>query len=83
MVKNRKLLSILLALCMLLTLMPINAFAEDNQGFMMVVNDKGYLETQGFNVFLYNTDYDRGFGDQKCAAMELILHERRIATNGN
>ena len=83
MLKKRKLLSVILALFMLLTLLPANVFAQDNQGFMMVVNSKGYLETQGFNVFLYNTDYDRGFGDQKCAAMELILHERRIATNGN
>jgi endoglucanase len=47
------------------------------------VNDKGYLDTQGFSVFLYDSTYHPVFVDQKNTAMEMILHGRRIATNGD
>ena len=49
----------------------------------MKVNDKGYLDTQGFSVFLYDSTYHPVFVDQKNAAMEMILHGQRIATNGD
>ena len=49
----------------------------------MRVNDKGYLDTQGFSVFLYDSTYHPVFVDQKNAAMEMILHGQRIATNGD
>ncbi len=51
--------------------------------FNMKVNDGGYLETQGFNVILYQSTYHPTFVDQKNTAMELILHGQRIATNGD
>ncbi|HVU34595.1 MAG TPA: glycoside hydrolase family 9 protein [Opitutaceae bacterium] len=47
------------------------------------MTDKGYLNAQGFSVFLYNSSYHPVFVDQKNAAMELILHDQRIATNGD
>ncbi|MBZ5582911.1 MAG: glycoside hydrolase family 9 protein [Acidobacteriia bacterium] len=49
----------------------------------MKVTDTGYLDTQGFSVILYHSVYDRTFVDQKNTAMEMILHGRRIATNGD
>src|SRR6516164_3025052 len=49
----------------------------------MKVTDKGYLDTQGFSVFLYDSTYHPVFVDQKNTAMELILHGQRIATNGD
>src|SRR6201993_1684924 len=49
----------------------------------MRVNDKGYLDTQGFSVFLCDSTYHPVFVDQKNAAMEMILHGQRIATNGD
>ena len=49
----------------------------------MKVNDKGYLDTQGFSVFLYDSTYHPVFVDQKNTAMEMILHGQRIATNGD
>jgi len=49
----------------------------------MRVNDKGYLDTQGFSVFLYDSTYHPVFVDQKNTAMEMILHGQRIATNGD
>ncbi len=93
MFKSRKILSFLLALCMLLSLIPIGSFATESgkNDFMMELypagidgaqTRNGYLATPGFNVFLYSTNYDGGFGDQHCSDMELILHEKRVATNG-
>ena len=91
MFKNKKILYIIV-LCMLLSLIhaPMSGASQAN-GFMMELypagidgaqTRNGYLATPGFNVFLYSTNYDGGFGDQHCSDMELILHERRIATNG-
>ena len=51
--------------------------------FQMKVNDSGYLDTQGFSVFLYDSTFHPIFVDQKNTAMELILHGQRIATNGD
>ncbi|HVZ66596.1 MAG TPA: glycoside hydrolase family 9 protein [Lacunisphaera sp.] len=47
------------------------------------VNDKNYLDAQGFSVFLYDSTYHPVFVDQKNTAMEMILHGQRIATNGD
>src|SRR5665213_2848865 len=47
------------------------------------VNDKGYLDAQGFSVILYQSVYHPVFVDQKNTAMEMILHGQRIATNGD
>ncbi len=49
----------------------------------MEVTDRGYLDTQGFSVILYHSTFNRMFFDQKNTAMEMILHGRRIATNGD
>ena len=49
----------------------------------MKVTDKGYLDTQGFSIFLYDSTYHPVFVDQKNTAMEMILHGHRIATNGD
>ena len=49
----------------------------------MKVNEKDYLDTQGFSVFLYDSTYHPVFVDQKNTAMEMILHGQRIATNGD
>jgi hypothetical protein len=47
------------------------------------VNDKNYLDTQGFSVMLYDNTYHPVFVDQKNTAMQMILHGQRIATNGD
>jgi endoglucanase len=41
------------------------------------------LETQGMSVLLFHNAYHRVFGDQKMSGVELILHDQRIATNGD
>ncbi|MES1147022.1 MAG: glycoside hydrolase family 9 protein [Solimonas sp.] len=64
-----------------LTLMSgASVFAAD---INMKMTDKNYLNTQGFSVFLYDSTYHPVFVDQKNAAMEMILHGQRIATNGD
>ena len=49
----------------------------------MKVNDKGYLDAQGFSVILYQSAYHPVFVDQKNTAMEMTLHGARIATSGD
>lgn len=51
--------------------------------FVMQVTDNGYLNTQGFSVILYRDTFHPVFVDEKKAAMEMILHGQRIATNGD
>ncbi len=41
------------------------------------------LETQGLSVLLFHNSYHRVFGDQKMSGVEIILHDQRIATNGD
>ena len=47
------------------------------------VTESGYLDAPGFSVILYHSTFNRMFFDQKNTAMEMILHGRRIATNGD
>lgn len=47
------------------------------------VTDSGYLDAPGFSVMLYSDNYNPIFFDQKDAAMQIILHGHRIATNGS
>lgn len=41
------------------------------------------LEAQGISVLLFHNSYHRVFGDQKMSGVEIILHDQRIATNGD
>jgi endoglucanase len=61
----------------------LSAMSVTGADFPMKVTDKGYLDTQGFSVFLYDSTYHPVFVDQKNTAMEMILHGQRIATNGD
>src|SRR6516225_4342366 len=70
-----------IGVCLLLALTSgPSMFGSD---FVMNVNDKNYLDTRGFSVFLYDSTYHPVFVDQKNTAMEMILHGQRIATNGD
>jgi hypothetical protein len=46
------------------------------------LNDLGYFETPGLNVFVFSNEYNGYFFDEKTAGMELIHHGVRTATNG-
>jgi endoglucanase len=47
------------------------------------VNDKDYLEAQGLSVLVYQNAFHPVFKDQKLSAIEIILHDDRIATDGD
>ncbi len=49
----------------------------------MQVVDDDYLSTQGFDVMLYDNTFHPVFVDEKNAAMQMILHGERIATDGD
>ena len=40
------------------------------------------LETHGLSIFLFHNSH-AVFGDEKMSGLEIILHDRRIATNGD
>ncbi len=71
----------LIRVCLLLALTSGPSLFGDD--FAIRVNDKNYLDTQGFSVFLYDSTYHPVFVDQKNTAMEMIFHGQRIATNGD
>jgi endoglucanase len=41
------------------------------------------LETHGLSVLLFHNTYHGVFGDEKMSGLEIILHDQRIATNGD
>src|SRR5215469_2580910 len=47
------------------------------------LTDHQTLETHGLTVLLFHNSYHHVFGDQKMSGMEIILHDQRIATNGD
>ena len=48
----------------------------------LTVNDLGYFETTGLNVFVFSNQYNGFFFDEKTAGIELIHHGVRTATGG-
>ena len=51
-------------------------------GQKLQLNDLGYFETQGVNVFVYSNQYTGMFNDEKNAGIEIIHHGVRTATGG-
>ena len=71
----------LFRVCLVLALTSgVSLFGAD---LTVKVNEKNYLDAQGFSVFLYDSTYHPVFVDQKNTAMEMIFHGQRIATNGD
>jgi len=51
-------------------------------GQKMQLNDSTYFETRGVNIFVFNSQYNGMFFDEKTAGIELIQHGVRTATGG-
>jgi hypothetical protein len=49
----------------------------------LTLNDKGYYTSRGFDVLVFSNRYDGLFSDAKMSGVEIIDHDRRIATNGD
>lgn len=46
------------------------------------LNDLGYFETRGVNIFVYSNQYTGMFNDEKNAGIEIIHHGVRTSTGG-
>jgi len=68
---------------MLLFIGAVRCLAASGADLAMKVTDGGYLDAPGVSVMLYDDNYSPVFFDQKDAAMQIILHGERIATNGS
>jgi endoglucanase len=73
--------NVLSSLLMMLVIMSVSC-SEPNDRERLVLNEKEYFESQGFDVFVFSSLYGL-FGDEKKSSVELIQHEVRIATNGD
>jgi len=51
-------------------------------GQKLQVNDSGYFEKRGVNVFVFSSQYNGMFFDEKTAGIELIHHGVRTSTGG-
>lgn len=51
-------------------------------GQKLQLNDSSYFETRGVNVFVFNSQYNGMFFDEKTAGIELVQHGVRTATGG-
>src|SRR5215471_18801354 len=67
---------------MLRTLIAVLLVSMGVQATELNVNDMEYLDTQGLSVLVYQNAFHPVFKDQKLSAIEIILHDDRIATDG-
>ena len=54
----------------------------DGYGQTLKLNDLEYFETPGVNVFVFSSEYNGMFFDEKTAAIEIIHHGVRTSTGG-
>ena len=64
-------------------LMLLSALSTFSPASELHLTSNGSLETHGLSVLLFHNSYHDVFGDQKMSGVELILHDQRIATNGD
>lgn len=69
--------SVLIFTGALLILFSNNSFSQKLQ-----LNDLGYFETPGVNIFVYSNQYTGMFNDEKNAGIEIIHHGVRTSTGG-
>ena len=74
---NLKYLSGYLLAVIIVVLSSHTAFSQN-----LKLNDKGYFETRGFNVFVYSEKFNGIFFDEKHSGIELIQDGQRTATDG-
>ena len=69
----------LLAAWAAVVLVGVSAHAQDGA---WTINEHEYFEKPAANVFVFSSEYNGMFFDEKTAGIELVLHETRIATGG-
>ncbi len=58
-------------------------FLSPLHGSDLKLNEQDYFESRGLSVLLYHNAIHGVFYDQKLSGLEIILHDQRIATNGD
>ena len=73
----------IIIMAVFLLLFPGNLFSQGRmQGPGLRLNNLGYFETPGVNIFVYSNQYTGMFNDEKNAGIELIHHGVRTSTGG-
>jgi hypothetical protein len=62
-----------------ISLLLISSYSFSQQ---LQINDSGYFEKRGVNVFVFSSQYNGMFFDEKTAGIEIIHHGVRTATGG-
>src|SRR5678809_649408 len=76
--ENRaKQITLVFSLVICFFLFPTRSFSQQLQ-----INDSGYFEKSGVNVFVFNGQFNGMFFDEKTAGIEIIHHGVRTATGG-
>ncbi|MCO6478890.1 MAG: glycoside hydrolase family 9 protein [Phaeodactylibacter sp.] len=65
------------------TLAAVLALLPPSSAQPLQLNDKGYFEKPGVNVFVFSNWYNGLFSDSKISGVEVIHHGVRTATNGD
>ncbi len=60
----------------------LRAAGASAQDQPLKLNDNDYLEKRGLDVFVFSSEYNGMFFDEKTAGIELIHHGVRTATGG-
>jgi endoglucanase len=79
--KNSALRFIPIALATILSVACLRGADDASPELQLTPQDA--LETHGLSIFLFHNAYHPVFGDEKMSGLEIILHEHRIATNGD
>jgi len=58
-------------------------YAGDPPSTALQLTPQDALETHGLSVFVFHNSYHGVFGDEKMSGVEIVLHDERIATNGD
>jgi len=80
-VKNARFRFSTVVLALVLSIAGLHGADEPSPELKLTPQDA--LETHGLSVFLFHNRYHSVFGDEKMNGLEMILHEQRIATNGD
>lgn len=64
-------------------LAPLTLTAQVEPQQKLVLNEREYFATPGFEVLVFSNWYDGSFSDAKIAGVEIIRHGVRTATNGD
>ncbi len=79
---TRRMIALNTAACVIVLFLSSAGVLAAAKGNGLALNDKDYFETAGFNVLVFENQYDGMFFDEKTAGILLVHHGVRTATGG-